>query len=612
MINFSLKKMADINFINSITKFFKKIGRRFFPNLDLDEEKKDHLQNAGILIFSYTVVSLLLYPKFSFITYLKELFALICSYAAIFIWFVEETTPQTQHRIAIGVTACISPIFFINNTISVALVEIFLIIFLEFVFFEHLKGVRLFSKEVPIYIICSDISEVEIAQKFTNKYKVLELILLSKNKKEKIHGISTLSSVESIKNWLQKIRRIPFFPIPRRFIYLSSKLDSGLLKQFLEISSQFSIPFFKGVVNDGNLNVVPVSLYDFENISISPQEKTQLSGAFKGKRVWVTYDGRGSCIDLICALEISVPSIDLTILCESEKLANEIDRELNQRYYNKNHRIRVMDLNLMCQQTIRPDILFYNLPIKSFSSRDDNLKEAVIKNVLDTEKLISFAQQIKIPSVFVFSSLEALNSNNWVGATQRLAELLLQFADSKSRKLYTKFKVIRIPETPTDVLGLANKITSSILSNGYVNIDLSETEIQQMYHRKELISPLIKSIVQSLKEHDPFHSVLTLLPENGIDVKELIQMICSVFCLRMECDIKIANHRNSETMDLENFPNISETLEKSGIPDVFCTKFTTTSAESYNFNWNIEQINAMSTRDLISAVFQSLSEKIKN
>ena len=132
-----------------------------------------------------------------------------------------------------------------------------------------------------------------------------------------------------------------------------------------------------------------------------------------------------------------------------------------------------------------------------------------------------------------------------------------------------------------------------------------------MYYRKEIISPLIKSVVQSLKESDPFHSVLTILPKKGADLKELIRAVCNILCLRPDHDIKISNKPSSETMELESFPNISEKLEKTSLPEVMCTKFTSTKAESYDSNWNVEQINSMSTRDLISAVFQSLSEKTK-
>ena len=541
MINFSLKDTIISNFIDGVSKFCNKIFGNLMQKFNMSKENGHHFQNIAILLACYSIVSIFLYPKFNLIIFAKEIFALLCSYGAIFLWFVEKITPQTQHRIALGVTACISPIFFINNSLALAIIEIFCIIFLEFVAFEYIKGVDLFSKEIPVYIICNTKAEVEVAKTFGKKYKILELILLGENVSDKPAGVSSLSSVESIERWLKKIRRIPFFPAPRRFIYMSPKLNANLLGKFLEISSNFSIPFFKGTVNDGSLNVVPVSIHDFERISISSQEKTLLSSVMKGKRVWITYDGRGSIVDLVHAIVLSSPTTDISVLCESEKLANEINLELAMRCYNKSYSIKVMDLNLICQQSAKPDIFFYNLPVKTFDVGDDNLKEAVIKNVIDTEKFISFVQKQKIPFVFVLSSLEALNSNNWVGATQKLGELLVQFADYKSRKLQTKFKVVRLPETPTDLSGLASKIMSSILLNGYVNVDVPKSELQKMHYRKDIISPLIKLVAQSLKEYDPFHSTCSIIPQKGVTQEDVVKLLCNILCIRMDQDIKIAD-----------------------------------------------------------------------
>ena len=239
MINFSLKNAIISNFVERVSKFCSKIFGNLHQKFNMSKETAQHLQNIAILLISYSVVSTFLYPKFSLSVFLKEAFALLCSYGAIFLWFIEKITSQTQHKIALGVTACISPMFFLNNSLALAIVEIFCIIFLEFVLFEYIKGVDLFSKEIPVYIICNTKTEVEVAKTFGKKYKILELILLGENVSDKPSGVSSISTTENLEKWLQKISRIPFFPAPRRFIYLSPKLNVNLLNKFLEIYSKF-------------------------------------------------------------------------------------------------------------------------------------------------------------------------------------------------------------------------------------------------------------------------------------------------------------------------------------------------------------------------------------
>jgi hypothetical protein len=531
------------------------------------------------------------------------------------VWFAEKITINTRYKVIVGVTTCIIPVIFINNVFSVALVTVFFVIFLEFVLFEYVRGCNLFSSAIPVYVVCDEIGQAHFASGLTDQYRILELILLSDEahlQNQDNWSISELKSIKDIRKRLTKINIFSFFPTPRRIMYFISKNNKDTLKQLLELSLEFSIPLFK-ISEEASerlslhcsVSVMPISISDFENVTLRSQEKTALASVLKSKRVWIFYDGRQTILDLICAIS-SVTLIDLTVLCESEALTYEIAEELSKVSSSKNYKIKIASDNIMDLQEIKPDILFYNMPMKSVSSGEDDLKEALIKNVLDTQRIIEFAQQSRIKFVFIMSTMEALNANNWVGATQRLGELLAQYADSNCKKMYSKFRVIRIPECITDRSGIFKRMISSVQSSGSISFSLSEAEVKR-YCREDILMPLIKMIIFALKEHDFFSSVYSIIPRNNIAIDDLIKIICNTFLLRNGEDIKIVHSDKSEVINLENFPNISEPLEHTSIDCVMCTKLSSINREMFEAQkLSIEQLKSMTTRELIASVFQSL------
>ncbi len=623
MIKLLLKKILDTIYFNKTPEFIFKAIRDYFNNLfkrvDFSKDQIEHLQNISVLIVTYTLTSIFIYPEFKFGTFLKEIFSLICVYGAIFLWFIDKIKRDIRCKIVIGVTACAAPVIFVSNTFSVALIEILLMIFIEYIVFEYLRGCNLFSNLIPIYLVTDENKKPNFINKLYKKYKILELINLnSANTKNSKFVFNTMNSIDSIKNRLLKTNKIPFFPFPRRILYFSHQQDIEILSQLSELSAEFSIPLFK--ISDTSENqhsnhsisdfeISPLRIQDFEQIIIDTQEKAALTNAFKNKRVWIYYDGRQSVLDLIFAI-CSVNSADLTIFCESETLLCEINNELNGKNIYKNYKTKVIDTNLLNLQESKPDILFYNIPIKSIESSEDNLKEALVKNVLNTKHIIDFAQKLKIRFVFLLSSIEALNASNWIGATQRLGELIVQSADSKSRKLYTKFRIIRLPECITDKTSILGSIISSIKSEGQIN--LASPNSIKYFHRKDILHPLLKMVIFALKEHDFSSSAYTIMPQKQILLEDAIKIICNNLGLRKDEDIKIVCNSKLETMDLESFPNISEALEKTEIDSIMSTKFLSTNLDiAETVLWDIEQIKEMKTRDLIASVFQNLNEKTK-
>lgn len=603
--------MKDSKVIGKIAEIVRQIlakGAKFLP--PPSSKHFGHAVNLVVLLASYTIASLLIYPRFSFPMFLKEAFALGCAYCAIFLWFAGQIHNQAPMRIILGVTACISPVFFMNNTFSVGFACVSLLIIFEFIIFEYIRGCDLFSAQMPVYVICEKISDISCIQSIFTENKVLKLILLSSA--GDFLRFSSIRSPEALESWLKKVKRLAFFPVPARLIYFSAAPNENHVKQLIEISVKFSIPAFAVKINHTEENgkrTHTAGYISLHNLFLRPTDKTQLGTLFKSKRVWVCFDGHEYIFDLIQAL--SAPqSIDLTVICRSEYAAVMLKQRLAFLYPEKIFNIKIMEFENFDTQDAKPDILFYDMPISSCYTEETNQKEAVIENVLKTQKIIRFAQRNRLADVFIFSSIKAFNANTWIGATQRLGELFAQFASSQRHKLFTRFHVIRLPDNSFSQTEIFGEISTAVRSNGYVCI--KDTEIPVLQDENDVFPLLLKAISLSMKNENLISAVLTISAKNQTPLEEIIRQACLREGLQPNNDVHIVYSPDPRPMDLESFPNISETLEKTPSPNIFATDFVNTGSEHFKEVWSIDQINRMSTRELVSAVMQSLNDKMQN
>ena len=221
MLNNWINKIKE-NFKTENMSKFKDMAVEFLKTKKIQQNSHCHVINLSILVGSYVLGSLLIYPKFGFSVFFKELFAIVCIYSAILCWFTEKFSENNILRICLAVTTCFAPVIFMNNSFAVAVVCLLLVVLIEYITFSYLQGHRLFSKNTPVYVICEDSSDLDAVRRLLNEYKVLELVVLSESKFLDME-ISNIHSIESLAQQLRKVRRIPFFPQPRKFIYCAKK-----------------------------------------------------------------------------------------------------------------------------------------------------------------------------------------------------------------------------------------------------------------------------------------------------------------------------------------------------------------------------------------------------
>lgn len=616
--------LREINLKQELAHLLSRVSASY-EKLNLPKDTTLHLQNISILLLSYIVVSAAIYPDLSLWKCAKEIFSLLCMYAAIFIWFMEKITTSNAYKVLIGVTAIFAPVIFVNSSLEVAIVTILFLIILEYVVYEYASGCNLFSNLTPVYIVCSNHKQIKgLKSELNSRFKIIGFVLTDDVGTKRDEAEIDIDRVKftDLEKKLSKLDRMFFLPYPREILYLpceDEKRASEQLSRLCLICAKFSLKVFKisCVAEDRRhqgFSIVPVTTQDVVPDANFAQlkQKTTLNAAFKNSRVWVFADESEMFLDLIHSIS-TVSSVDLTVFCDSIQLSEDLYSELTKKRGITNYKTKIADINMISLQESKPDIIFYSLPVKGHVKSEYSLKEILVKNVLYTQNLIEYAQNARVKYVFIMSSSDAVNASNWIGATQRLGELIAQHADAKSKRLFTKFKVIRTPLYSSTAFKALNNVAVSILSTG--SAIFYKDKLPHIQSDDTLFRSLLRLIFTMIKEDDPFRSVYTIsspsLDEQS--ASDLAVKASSIIGLKNSVKVVFESDEDSEQMDLENFPNIQEEFEETEIPYVTRTKLLPSDGKEHEgLPLTLEIVRNMNTRELISFVFQEISIRKKS
>jgi FlaA1/EpsC-like NDP-sugar epimerase len=200
------------------------------------------------------------------------------------------------------------------------------------------------------------------------------------------------------------------------------------------VTGRVSVNQFREVEVEDLLGREPVQL-DINSIS-----KT-----ITGKTILVTGAG-GSIGSEICRQVCKFKPKKILLLGHGENSIYQIDMELRNNYKNEFIIIPVIadiqDRNRIFEimQEYQPDVVYHAAAHKHVPLMEYNTKEAVKNNVIGTKNVAEAADVLGIETFVLVSSDKAVNPTNVMGATKRIAEMVIQQLADISE---TKFVAVR-------------------------------------------------------------------------------------------------------------------------------------------------------------------------
>ena len=169
-----------------------------------------------------------------------------------------------------------------------------------------------------------------------------------------------------------------------------------------------------------------------------------VSELVKGKTVLVT-GGAGSIGSELCRQIMNYRPRLLVILDFNENGLFDITLELRKKYYEGAFEtclanIRERDVMNEVFRKYRPDIVFHAAAHKHVPMMEGNLREALLNNVAGTNNVVEASIACGVERFMLISTDKAVNPTNIMGATKRIAELLIQ---QKNRSGDTRFAAVR-------------------------------------------------------------------------------------------------------------------------------------------------------------------------
>jgi len=169
----------------------------------------------------------------------------------------------------------------------------------------------------------------------------------------------------------------------------------------------------------------PEDLLGREMTAIEPH---QFAARVRGRRALVT--GAGGSIGSELSRQLAAAGAEVILLDHSETAIYVIAQELSSRFPDRRFSSVIADLrdrnrlaNVMRRE--RPEMVFHAAACKHVPLMEENPIEAVTTNIFGTRHLVELSEEVGVKNLVFISTDKAVRPTSIMGATKRIAELLL-------------------------------------------------------------------------------------------------------------------------------------------------------------------------------------------
>ena len=218
--------------------------------------------------------------------------------------------------------------------------------------------------------------------------------------------------------------------------------------------------------------IVDVRLDDLLGRDEVGMDEETMSTLITGKTILIS-GGAGSIGSEICRKALEYGAEKIIIFDINENGLFEIDAELSKTYRPDKFvtalgSVREYDRVMAVFQKFHPDIVFHAAAHKHVPMMEINPIEAIVNNVFGTYNVAVISEKFKVEKFILVSTDKAVNPANVMGASKRMAELVIQYVNSYSRK--TRFSAVRFGNVLGSVGSVIPTFKRQIAEGGPVTV----------------------------------------------------------------------------------------------------------------------------------------------
>ncbi len=248
--------------------------------------------------------------------------------------------------------------------------------------------------------------------------------------KRNIHGIPVLGNRNEIKIYAEQLDA-------QELIIAMPSVSSKDMREIVKLCEKTGIPF-KTVPSMGELINGKVTIQSIRDVSYKDLlgrapvklDEEQIGAYLKGKRVLIT--GAGGSIGSELCRQVCRFSPECLILYErAESPLYDIDLELKDNFKNIKVIPKLADITDLRKlekifEETQPEVVFHAAAYKHVPMLEHNPWEAIGNNILGTRNVITAANNYNVKRFVLVSTDKAVRPANVMGASKRVAELMVQ------------------------------------------------------------------------------------------------------------------------------------------------------------------------------------------
>lgn len=203
----------------------------------------------------------------------------------------------------------------------------------------------------------------------------------------------------------------------------------------------------------------------------------EIASYLTGQTVLVTGAGGSIGSELCRQMAAFAPRL-LVLFGRGENSVYEIQMELKQRHPQLPVAAVIGDIRHQGKleavfRRYRPNVVFHAAAHKHVPLMEDHPDEAVLNNVLGTRNVVEFASKYGVKSFVFISSDKAVNPTSVMGATKRVAEMIVQ---AQAQKSPTHFVIVRFGNVLDSRGSVVPLFRKQIAEGGPVTVTHPEVE----------------------------------------------------------------------------------------------------------------------------------------